>query len=362
MNWTEQQEKALTDVENWYKSKPRKQIFRVFGYAGVGKTSLAKHFASSIDGDVIYAAYTGKAASVMRKNGCTGAQTIHSLIYKIEDENVEVPTFVLNKQSALRRAKLLIVDECSMVDKEIGEDLLSFGKPILVLGDPAQLPPVGGAGFFTDAKPDVMLTEIHRQARDNPIVYLATAVREGKRLMPGQYGDSLVTKSIMTKDLIDHDQVIVGRNATRDEVNRKVRKILKRTDELPMPEDKLICLRNDREKCIYNGEMFTVLNRWENKRNLQYPTYKIEDFEDEQRTVVAKVHNSCFDGSTKPEWKLLRGTQEFDFGYGITCHKSQGSQWDSVLVFDESWCFRDDAQRWLYTAITRAQTRLTIYQ
>ena len=57
-----------------------------------------------------------------------------------------------------------------MVDEDLGRDLLSFGKPVLVLGDPAQLPPVKGGGFFTEAEPDVMLTEVHRQAADNPII------------------------------------------------------------------------------------------------------------------------------------------------------------------------------------------------
>ena len=87
MIWTEQQSAALKAVENWYNSKNRKQVFRVFGYAGVGKTSLAKHFASSIKGSVLYAAYTGKAALMMKNNGCTNASTIHSLIYKATEDD-----------------------------------------------------------------------------------------------------------------------------------------------------------------------------------------------------------------------------------------------------------------------------------
>ena len=71
-----------------------------------------------------------------------------------------------------------------MVDEELGRDLLSFGKPVLVLGDPAQLPPVKGGGFFTEAEPDIMLTEVHRQAADNPIIRMSMVVREGGRLDP----------------------------------------------------------------------------------------------------------------------------------------------------------------------------------
>ena len=70
-----------------------------------------------------------------------------------------------------------MIDECSMVDEELGRDLLSFGKPILVLGDPAQLPPVKGGGFFTETAPDVMLTEIHRQAEGSAIIRASRAAR-----------------------------------------------------------------------------------------------------------------------------------------------------------------------------------------
>ena len=67
---------------------------------------------------------------------------------------------------------------------------MSFEVPLLVLGDPAQLPPIQGGGFFTDAEPDAMLTEVHRQARDNPIVRLSMDIREGRSLAPGQYGET----------------------------------------------------------------------------------------------------------------------------------------------------------------------------
>ena len=363
MNWSEQQTKALKEVEAWFKSKPRKQVFRVFGFAGTGKTTIAKHFAQSIKGDTLYAAYTGKAALVLRKNGCTGASTIHSLIYKVkEDDETGEVHFEMNKKSALRDAALLVVDECSMVDEEMGRDILSFGKPVLVLGDPAQLPPVSGAGFFTNAEPDVMLTEIHRQAKDNPIVHLATLVRNGQKLRLGDYGNSRVVDTLKVRDLVDHSQVIVGRNATRDNINSKIRKVLKFEDELPTTDDRLICLKNDRDLGIFNGGLFTVKKRIENKRSPYYNLYQIVDNDTgENRVLTVKVHNSFFDGSSRPDWKLLKGTQEFDFGYAITCHKSQGSQWDNVLIFDESWCFREESKRWLYTALTRASESVTVY-
>ena len=178
--WSPQQDRALKEIAAWLKSG-RPQIFRLFGYAGTGKTTLARHIAEGIDGETVFAAYTGKAALVLRNKGCTDARTIHSLIYRAQDLDEEVPSFVINEQSPANDAALIIIDECSMVDEELGRDLLSFGRPVLVLGDPAQLPPVKGGGFFTEAEPDFMLTEVHRQAADNPIVRMSMIVREGGR-------------------------------------------------------------------------------------------------------------------------------------------------------------------------------------
>lgn len=365
MNWTPQQSAALKAVETWFNSKPRKQIFRVFGYAGVGKSSLARHFASSIKGSVLYAAYTGKAALVMRKNGCHNATTLHSLIYIAEpdDEDGQV-YFHLNPNSLLKTAALLIIDECSMVDAELAADVMSFNTPILVLGDPAQLPPVSGAGYFTNAEPDVMLTEIHRQAADNPIIHLATQVREGYSLKVGDYGESRVLNEIQsTEELAIYDQVIVGRNNTRTGINKIIRGMIGKDTILPTVDDRLICLKNDRKMGILNGEMFSVSALVSGaKPNSVYNKYRLKDFDNGTRHVVVKVHNAFFDGSKIPDWKYLKGTQEFDYGYAITCHKSQGSQWNDVLIIDESWCFREDARRWLYTAITRAQNKILVYK
>ena len=157
-------------------------IFRLFGYAGTGKTTLARHIAEGVDGKVLFAAFTGKAALVMRSKGCPAASTIHSLIYQARESGEEVPSFDLWDDAPASKAKLIVIDECSMVDAELGRDLMSFGVPVLVLGDPAQLPPIQGGGFFTDAEPDVMLTEVHRQAQDDPIVRLSMDIRAGNRL------------------------------------------------------------------------------------------------------------------------------------------------------------------------------------
>ena len=165
MSWSPQQDAALKAVAEWLRRGDR-PVFRLFGYAGTGKTTLAKHIAG-VEGDVAFGAYTGKAALVCARRG-EGASTIHSLIYRSREGDENGPQFVLNRSSSAAKADLIVIDECSMVDEELGRDLLSFGRPVLVLGDPAQLPPVKGGGFFTEAESDVMLTEVHRQAAGRP--------------------------------------------------------------------------------------------------------------------------------------------------------------------------------------------------
>jgi exodeoxyribonuclease V len=365
MIWNSQQNNALKAVDKWfYMESKKKQIFRIFGYAGTGKTTLARHFADNIDGDVCYAAFTGKAALMMRQNGCFGATTIHSIIYKPEVDSKGRVTFKLNRSSTIKDASLIIIDECSMVDVELAKDLLSFKVPVLVLGDPAQLPPVKGAGYFTECEPDIMLTEIHRQASENPIIYLATEIRNGRMPDLGTYGESRIIASITKKDAIEADQIIVGRNATRENMNKKMRKLLGIDSMLPIKGDKLICLRNDSQLGIFNGGMFIVDQVFmENKKfEIPFMSMSVDSDDDCGLPTLVKVHKSFFSDEVPvpKDWKVLKESQEFDFGYAITCHKSQGSQWSNVLIYDESWCFRDDWQRWLYTAITRASEKITI--
>src|SRR5580658_9811302 len=216
MEWSPQQEAALKAVGLWLK-RGEAQVLRLFGYAGTGKTTLARTIAEGSDGDVVFGAFTGKAALVLRSKGCSNARTIHSLIYRARDTDTEEPTFELNDESPAAKANLIIIDECSMVDADLGRDLLSFGKPVLVLGDPAQLPPVKGGGYFTEGPPDVMLTEVHRQAVDNPIIKMSMLVREGGRPSPGAYGESLVVdrRDIDSGTVTAADQLLVGLNRTR---------------------------------------------------------------------------------------------------------------------------------------------------
>lgn len=373
MKFSPQQDDALKAVSKWL-GEGRTQIFRLFGYAGTGKTTLARYFAEHVDSDVQFAAFTGKAAQVLRSKGASNARTIHSLIYRprgeesVEDETtgrtMVSPTFSLNRQSPIARAKLIIIDECSMVDEALGRDLLSFGTPILVLGDPGQLPPISGGGYFTDHEPDFLLTEIHRQARDNPIIQLALDVREGREFDYGNYGDArVISRNEINSDIVTSaDQVLVGTNRTRRRYNQRLRD-LKGFDALyPQAGDKLVCLRNDPAKGLLNGSLWKVMT---SSRETVKPGINllVSPEEDDPDRGVAKIKllKAAFD---EPDgdipWQTKKRYDDFDYGYALTVHKAQGSQWNEVVLFDESFAFRDTRSRWLYTAITRAAERLTI--
>jgi len=379
LQFSDQQSKALLAIEAWYKAwncsdrSNVPQVFRIFGFAGSGKTTIAVHFAQQFGRGVLAACFTGKAALVMQKKGFSNCSTIHSLIYKCQEVDVVDdegnPTgeteldFVLNEEdSPLLTAKLLIIDEVSMVNKELAEDLLSFNKPILVLGDPGQLPPISGTGYFTSGTPNIMLSEIHRQALDNPIIRMSLNIRTGKGVPRGKYGESSVVRKdelIYEQDLLAADQVICGLNRTRHSLNARSR-IYRGFNQpnIPMKGEKLICLKNNREKGFLNGGFWTpyeapVLDG-------EFAEMKLNSLDQPGLSAKAKVRLEFFRGEADKLPSSKKRGDEFDFGDVITAHKSQGSQWDSVLIINENYCFREFAKQWLYTAVTRAAVKLKL--
>lgn len=394
-NWNFQQAQALDAVGQWLRDPNAPQVFRLFGYAGTGKTTLAKHLAAQEDGLVLFAAYTGKAASVLRDRGCAEASTLHSLLYSVRDkdrsellrlreelktmdkkhrdyaetaameraelERVRAPAFSLNPASLLNDAKLLVVDEVSMVGERIGRDAETFGKKILVLGDPAQLPPVRGGGYFTEAEPDILLTEIHRQAADNPIIRWATMARKGEMI---PHGDAGLAKKFVRAKVDDQwlatmaGQILCGKNETRRTLNQRIRKKLGFTSEYPEEGDALICLMNDHKLGVLNGVMCQAHGAATHE--VGTPDALALDLKYEGRLLLDQVVDSApfrgLDGD--PFRKYL----QLDYGYAITVHKSQGSQWPTITIYDDGFGKRDPSvrRRWLYTAITRAEHKLNI--
>jgi exodeoxyribonuclease-5 len=399
-DWSPQQAQALVEIQDWLRSPPTiaTQVRKLFGYAGTGKSTLAEEINAMVDGRALACAYTGKAASVMAKKGLPGASTVHSLIYtpagdgqqrvkeleaelklleKVEDKSRGLamrltavrrsldeakansgPQFVLKEESEVSYAPLVILDECSMVGERMAEDLLSFGVRLLVLGDPAQLPPVRGTGYFIEGAPHNMLTEVHRQARDNPIIDIATRVREGRRLDLGEYGNSRVVSRVDAQDACSHDQVLCGTNKKRQAINARHREIDGRQGLFPNAGERLICLKNNRELGLLNGTMWDCIEDVRPPDPDEEQVYlRIAPEEGGESMGVPAEVALWHDDMLKPDWRS-RG-QHFTYGYAVTVHKAQGSQWDEVLLFDD-WPSPDTHRNWLYTGVTRAAERLTL--
>lgn len=364
LSLSDSQQDAVDQVEYWH-ANGREQVFHLFGYAGTGKTTIAKHIASRIDGLVGFAAYTGKAASVMTRKGCP-ATTLHSLLYHpkkkmdpLTGKDTGQVEFVRKENNSASRLSLIIIDECSMVGPVLGEDLLRLGVKVLVLGDPAQLPPVDGVGFFHTDDPDILLTEIHRQAEDSGVLQLATAVRTGQPIHRRRYLESEVAAfyEVNRFDPTSFDQILVGTNATRVHWNGEMRKRLGFSGVHPVPGERVICCKNNHQLKLLNGEQFFV----ESCRQLNQDTVYM-DLRRDNGDIVG-VHSDTFllrGGSVKDVPPIPDHRTIFDYAYAITTHKSQGSQWGKVLVIDQSSVFREDASKWLYTAITRAAEQVVV--
>lgn len=370
--FSEEQERAIDKVVKWF-GTPGVQEFYLAGFAGVGKSTIANEAIERIKrkysiSRINTAAYTGKAAAVLRKKGVSNAQTIHSLIYAVEeDEETGEISFVLSEMSAAASAQLIVLDECSMVDEKIADDLRSFKKKILIMGDPGQLPPINGQGSFTNREPDAFLKEIHRQAGDSPILELATMARQGIRI-PSDYKKGDVSVQRLTKQTSElihnpNTQVICGLNKVRWTATQMMRSALLYKGNEPIVGERIICCRNDNEIGVYNGAL-GILDKLDYSRDGNKRIYMLDVTLDD----LPKYHSletdpylfeRHFNNGTSQKIPKRR-YQEFDWGYVLTCHKSQGSSWDHVTVIDDSGSFRDDQAKWLYTAITRAETGLTL--
>lgn len=360
---TDEQLEGVVKIETWYAQPQTRKQFKLGGYAGTGKTTLLKQLRERLRAKRIASnvcAFTGKATNVLQRKGVSDATTIHSLIYNCEPTKGGGVNFFLKSKYDLK-TDLIIVDEASMISTELYEDLTSFGIPLLFVGDPGQLEPVGDNPNLM-ACPDFILNKIHRQAEASPIITLANNVRHGGTLNIQQRDGLIVRdKKLAMQPLMEHDQVICAKNLTRKNLNQKFRMCQAKPVTKICVEDKLIVLRNNSAYGVFNG-MLVFIDYIHEDQEL----YWLVDMHDEVNNKFSKV----------PIWKepfTIELPKEFyipkykenqmiycDFGYAITCHKSQGSEWRSVLVWDEYmppklW----DMRRWRYTAITRASENLT---
>lgn len=377
------QQECLKKLLKWWKEdKKTQQVFEISGAAGTGKTTIVKSLIEELNLDtdeVMFMAFVGKAAMALSRTGLN-AKTIHSSIYYRADvpklnEKGEVVTYmgrivtkpVFRKKSRLNdNIKLIVVDEAPMVNRQIGMDILSFGIPVIALGDLNQLPPIFGDYFFLK-NPDHILTEIMRQKKDNPIIYLSHEIIKGNFPKPGVYGNNvLVTK----KSYIDDewynrtDINICGKNKTREKINDIVRhKLIGIKRPEPVIGDKIICRQNVWDRCIYdniyliNGMIgyITDIDVEGFNKTFMWINFRPEFIEDSFDNIPLD-YKFLFLSQKEKESYIAKGIK-FEYGYAITCHLAQGSQYKKVLIHNEFLGDRNFYKKWLYTAITRAQEK-----
>lgn len=264
------------------------------------------------------------------------------------------PIFNLNMDSVVKNHSLVVVDEASMIPADVFTDLLSFNVPVLVQGDPGQLPPVKSTSPLLNEKPDFLLTKIHRQAAESPIIRLATLAREGKPLPLGYHGDCLVTYDSEEDRAMEADQIIVGTHKTRWATNDKVRNLLGYSGELPQKNEKVICRNNNHQLGLLNGDQFDVMYCLPRENNKCFIGVKNPEMQ-----ISVSAHREYFQKKT-PNPFTKDKAECFDYSYAITAHSSQGSEWERVYVRDESESFPGQQRQWLYTAISRAAKKVTI--
>jgi len=395
------QQSCFDIIMDWYRS--REDLLTMGGYAGSGKTTLIGKLRGSLSEStrVAFCAYTGKAASVLRsklnlafmENSDDYCGTIHSLIYEplVDDETNEITGWVLKP---LLDYDLIIIDESSMISEDLFSDLKSFHIPMLYVGDHGQLPPIEGT-LNLMSNPIIKLEKVHRFAEHDPLTKISILAREQGYIAHGTYGDfvhkvppkhSLITDFINNSDDFSNTAILCGFNNTRVSINEKIRNWGERKGKLPRAGEKVICLKNnkDAKECpIYNGVLgiVTSCESYFDHLNL---TVKIDG---EIKSYRGKVSRNIFNNS-KPDlnefiWEESKTKQPsetrfismankpvrrkryldcFDFGYALTVHKSQGSEWGRVMVIEQpcSYWSGDNWNRWLYTAVTRSTKQLLI--
>lgn len=388
MELTEKQAQGLEIALNRYKTHEAYTV--IAGYAGTGKSTLIKFIIEALNihpGNVCYVAYTGKAAEVLRRNGCPNATTAHKLLYYSRKN--KYGKFVFTPKSNIGPYRIIVVDEVSMLPKSMWDLLLSHHIYVLACGDPGQLPPVSKDPLEQHnllLHPHIFLDEVMRQAKDNEIIKLSMDIREGKPIRPFIGKDvRIYRKSELTMNMcLWADQIITATNSKRQEINNAIR-AHKGFGNEPQPGDKVISLTNhwdisdlSGEASLINGTigylgrsyqepLYYPIPNFPNPVPMLYAEFTSEIGEDfgmlgidyQQLTTGEKYLDPVSDAKA---YKSEYGAPcDFNYGYAITCHRAQGSQWDNVLVIEERFPYdEEEHRRWLYTAVTRPAKKLVL--
>ncbi len=378
------QKTLIKYLRRWFDEKASPYV-TVGGYAGTGKTTSIAVFRALLHEKtpklkIAFCSYTGKATQVLRTKLLAQKQiyksdfigTIHSLFYStIEDDRGVVLGFKLKDVEDIKY-DLIIVDEASMIDAVIWQDLLSFGIPIIAVGDHGQLPPITG-NFNLMKDPQVKLSKIHRQAQENPIIKLSIMAREKGEIPECDFGKVKKVKMSESGYLIDEvfysfnpeTLILCGYNSTRNKINTAIRGFLGFEEPTPTVGDRIICLRNNHKKSIFNGMQGVI----EEIDDVDLKSYRVKLSMDSldgliyEGMISKEQFNSAKTLNNINGAVQTQGLDLFDFGYALTTHKAQGSQAKRVVLFEERFKQMDDDmwKRWLYTAVTRAEEELLIF-
>lgn len=423
MKLTPDQDRALKAITKWRKAKTSPWRFTLTGYAGTGKTTLLRDLIEGLEGKTVYTACapTGKAASVLRaKLPGVRVQTVHQLLYNPNTPGESPPSRVGELEEELRKAKaagqptaalrielqrerdrvagkpprgedkvsfrrkpepsvspscLVIVDEASMVGERMLKDFEALGARVLFVGDDGQLPPVKEGSWFTRAEHDARLTTVVRQALDSPIIRLSVQIREGE-VKYAEFKEGacrLVAKKMLSaEEWLSADQILTGSNETRRRINRWFREKLGHVSTpleglawLPRRGEKMICLKNNHGEVPpwINGVQLEVLrSEFTPAADSTFLEARYEEAQIAVPLYPYHIQASYLDNVQELAFADREGMFEADFAYGITVHKSQGSEWPFVIVADDGMRKEDKTfrQQWLYTAATRAKDKLII--
>lgn len=377
---TDEQKILIQEISYWFHNKT-KPWYSYTGGPGTGKTTILQWVVEELNLqplEIAVAAYVGKAVLMLIRKGLA-ASTIHSLIYQTyveklkpgPDDPLQRPKTKMKfrlKETLDARIRLIVIDEATMVNDKMRDELLSFGVPILFVGDTDQLPPIFGISSVM-IKPDFRLTKIMRQAEGDPIIYLSQRILHDELLQLGEYGKSRVISNIDlgANLLTDYDIIICARNQTREMLNTQLRKIAYGYDNnKPHIGDKVICRQNNWDYCmdgIYltNGLIGYITDIDSSKVYKGYDIINFRpDFMDTEFEEVSLDHEFIMMDIADRNDYGMSDFNKFEYGYAITAHLSQGSEYDRVLFIDEGFGSRDLVRKIRYTAVTRAKESVTI--
>lgn len=403
MNLTQDQQKGLEMVKRLV-AAPKTRVAVLAGFAGTGKTTLLRAIAETV-GTPIVITPTGKAAARVKEAAGIAATTVHRWMYKAKEKMGGGLSFERLPPDSLNKGEcgLIVVEEASMLGRDVWEDIYDnaviLGMKVLLIGDPFQLPPVEdrGESSFSVLDPNagiaheyVLMTEVLRQAQESLVIRASMAIRGGD-MMAAQ----TILPRVKPSDFIEAGAriqskggvVICYRNDTRHWANVSIRE----TRRLPVADlaadEPILVLKNNYPLGVFNGEthrfkswrvapmgIHTVFDRWQKTR--EETRFGVGNFATEDGAEFgAVVAVEEFFGRLKSSMVAIATTAEIvhpqlpvlnaNFGYTMTAHKAQGSEWDDVLVAWEPslkfWGeFKDASLRWLYTAVTRSKTTCSV--